>query len=163
MCFFFFFNNLLVKWQIMFLCSFMLWSVFYSWMTQLLGCFVVVFTVPQKTGNTAVILGAAIGGGVMLFIVVVVLLLRKRLATSTSRTHPALYLSPSHSFKPFLFFLLKNHSVLPFHRSHTLTETAPYHFWERIDSLTVRWLLTKCILTSGIFERRWIREANCVR
>lgn len=110
MCFFFFFfNNLLVvKWQIMFLCSFMLWSVFYSWMTQLLGCFVVVFTVPQKTGNTAVILGAAIGGGVMLFIVVVVLLLRKRLATSTSRTHPALYLSPSQSFKPFLFFLLKN-------------------------------------------------------
>ncbi len=147
----------------MFLYSFMLWSVFYSWKTHLLGCFVVAFPASQKTGNTAVILGAAIGGGVMLFVVVVVLLLQKRLGTSTSRTHPSLYLSPSHSFKPFFSFSLKIHSVFPFHRSHTLTETAPYHFWGRINSLTVRWLLTKCILTRGLLERRWIREAYCVR
>lgn len=57
------------------------------------------FSALQKTGNTAVILGAAVGGGVMLFIVVVILLLRKRLGTSTYYAHTqALFL--------FLFFLL---------------------------------------------------------
>jgi len=83
----------------------MLWSVlFYSCMIHLPDCFVVVLAALQKTGNTAVILGAAIGGGVMLFIVVVVLLLRKRLGTSTSRTHTQLCTSPQSLLQaaPFL-------------------------------------------------------------
>ncbi|XP_048033890.1 ephrin type-A receptor 2 [Megalobrama amblycephala] len=55
----------------------------------------------QKPGNTAVILGAAIGGGVMLFIVVVVLLVRKRRRNSHTRQGPEdTYFSSPDQLKP---------------------------------------------------------------
>ncbi|XP_065141885.1 ephrin type-A receptor 2 [Paramisgurnus dabryanus] len=55
----------------------------------------------QKSGNTAVILGAAVGGGVMLFIVIVVLLLRKRRRNSHTRQGPEdTYFSSPDQLKP---------------------------------------------------------------
>ncbi|TRZ02472.1 hypothetical protein DNTS_030296, partial [Danionella cerebrum] len=55
----------------------------------------------QKPGNTAVILGAAIGGAIMLFIVVVVLFLRKRRRNSHSRQGPEdTYFSSPDQLKP---------------------------------------------------------------
>lgn len=73
------------------------------------------FSALQKTGNTAVILGAAVGGGVMLFIVVVILLLRKRLEAAFYTHTPELC---------FFFFssFLNVHSLFPFHWSFTVFE-----------------------------------------
>uniref|UniRef100_A0A8B9RNE4 receptor protein-tyrosine kinase n=1 Tax=Astyanax mexicanus TaxID=7994 RepID=A0A8B9RNE4_ASTMX len=58
-------------------------------------------TQPEGKGNTAVILGAAVGGGVMLFIVVVVLLLHKRRKNSHTRQGPEdAYFSSPEQLKP---------------------------------------------------------------
>lgn len=59
------------------------------------------FSTLPPAGNTAVILGAAIGGAVMLFIVVVVLLLRKRRRNSHTRQGPEdTYFSSPDQLKP---------------------------------------------------------------